>query len=386
MIHIPEINLSVELQYIMVIFGMFIVSRILQRFNIPSAITCLGLGVLFGLGLGIFQDKPTVDVFAVLGIVSMFLFAGMEIDFGELRQAGKFIVQHLVIQVISIGLATYLASSFLKLQIRPSLLVALAIMTPSTGFILDALPCLPVDEGERFWIKSKAISTEIVALIILLFALQSSSPIKLTISLAVLGAMIFILPMAFRVFAESILPYAPKTEFAFLLIVALICASITKKLGVYYLVGAFIVGIVQQRVRVKLPSLAPENIIYAVEFFACFFIPFYFFKAGLKLTPQNFSREALALGVLFFLLAVPLRVFSVSSHHQLVLKAPLEKGVKLGIALLPTLVFTLVIAEILRDSFGASPALVGGLVVFTLLNSMMSGMVLRIFDSGQRSQ
>ena len=42
---------------------------------------------------------------------------------------------------------------------RPAILVALALMTPSTGFILDSLHSLAKDENDRFWIRSKAVAT-----------------------------------------------------------------------------------------------------------------------------------------------------------------------------------------------------------------------------------
>jgi len=39
---------SEELQYILVVFGLFIVPRILQRFRLPSAFTCAARGLLGG--------------------------------------------------------------------------------------------------------------------------------------------------------------------------------------------------------------------------------------------------------------------------------------------------------------------------------------------------
>jgi hypothetical protein len=49
----------------------------------------------------------------------------------------------------------------------------------------------------------------------------------------------------------------------------------------------------------------------------------------------------------------------------------------LGTSLVPTLVFTLVTAEILRDQFAVPNAIFGGLVVYTLLNTMVPGFMLR---------
>ena len=42
------------------------------------------------------------------------------------------------------------------------------------------------------------------------------------------------------------------------------------------------------------------------------------------------------------------------------------------------MVFTIVLAEILRDRFGLPPELFGALVVFTLVNTLIAGFALRI--------
>jgi hypothetical protein len=53
--------------------------------------------------------------------------------------------------------------------------------------------------------------------------------------------------------------------------------------------------------------------------------------------------------------------------------------------MLPTLVFTLVLAGILRDQFGLAPELYGALVIYTMLNTILPGIVLRapppVFDA-----
>ena len=46
--------------------------------------------------------------------------------------------------------------------------------------------------------------------------------------------------------------------------------------------------------------------------------------------------------------------------------------------MLPTLVFTLVIAEILRDEFGVSKYIFGGLIVYTIANTLIPGFALKL--------
>ena len=371
-------TLAPDLLYVLLIFGIFIVSRFLQRFRIPSAITCIGLGVLFGMGFGVLTESEPVKLMSLLGIVSMFLFAGMEIEFDDLHRGRALLLRHVVIQVILMAIVCAVLLKVLDLEFRATVLVALALLTPSAGFILDSLPGLGMSDEESFWVKSKAIATELIALLALFIAMQSSSVINFSVSLSAMVGMIVLLPLLFRGFAKAVLPYAPRTEFAFLVIVALLCASITKKLGVYYLVGAFVVGLTEQRLRKVLPKLATENLLRAVELFAAFFIPFYFFGAGLALEADNFTLDSLLLALAFLVLSIPLRILSVAIPRRIFLGESLKLSMRVGAALLPTLVFTIVLATILKTSFNASPTLVGALVIYAIGTTTIPGFFLRM--------
>src|SRR5690606_30062719 len=160
-------------------------------------------------------------------------------------------------------------------------LVALALLTPSAGFILDSLGSFGLTKDEKFWVRSKTISAEIVALLVLFFVLQSSSLSRFVMGTAALVLLVVVLPKTFELFARWIAPIAPRPEFACLVMMTIGAAFVTRQLGAYYLVGAFVVGIVAQRFRERLPAMASEEMVHAVDVFASFFIPFYFFGAGL---------------------------------------------------------------------------------------------------------
>jgi hypothetical protein len=49
---------------------------------------------------------------------------------------------------------------------------------------------------------------------------------------------------------------------------------------------------------------------------------------------------------------------------------------RVSIALTPTLIFTLVIAEILRENFSVSPPLYGGLLVYAAIASILPSLAL----------
>ncbi len=368
------IDLTSEITYVALLFGLFVVPRLIERFGIPAAITAFGLGAAVGMGLGIFQTDPTVSLLSTLGIVSLFLFAGLEINFAELRGHTAILSQHLLIKIALVTGVTWLIMHFLALEIRPAILVSLALLTPSTGFILDSLDGLARSEQERFWIRSKAIATEIVALAALFFTLRSTSLEDLGLSTLALVAMILVLPWLFLGFARVVLPKAPKSDFAFLVIVAVACALITKKLGVYYLVGAFVVGVVAQFYRQHMPSLESHKMLHAVEAMASLFIPFYFFHAGLELQRENFTLQALGVGLAFIVIVLPFRLFTVSLHRRIALKETFRQTYRVSIPMLPTLVFTLVLAGILRDEYQVPDWLFGGLIVYTIVNTILPSM------------
>jgi Kef-type K+ transport system membrane component KefB len=127
-----------------------------------------------------------------------------------------------------------------------------------------------------------------------------------------------------------------------------------------------------------LPAIASGRLIHAMESFAYFFIPIYFFRVGLTLRAENFSWIALLIGTVLLVTVLPLRLGVVSTHRRLVLGEPIRKGFRIGVPILPTLVFTIVITEILREKFHASPALVGGLVIYALANTSLPSFLLRL--------
>ena len=379
------ISPAAEVRYVILLFALFVLPKALQRYRLPTAVTALGLGTLSSLALGWFQHDPTVELLSTFGIVSLFLFAGLDVEVEELRREARVLIQHLVLRIVALLLVAYAVAFALGFAPRPAALVALALLTPSTGFILDSLDALGLGERERFWVRSKAIATELLALGVLFVTLQSTSTLRLATSALVMAAMIALLPWSFRLFARIVVPYAPRSEFAFLVMVAVVCAMVTRELGVYYLVGSFVVGMAAQRFREHLPAMASEKMLHAVEAFASLFVPFYFFHAGLELRAEDFDRRALLLGAAFVLLIVPGRVLLVWVPRLAMLKEPFREALRVSVPMLPTLVFTLVIVQILRERFDAPPAVLGGLILYTLATTILPSVFLRApvpeFDS-----
>jgi Kef-type K+ transport system membrane component KefB len=287
------------------------------------------------------------------------------------------VTQHALLWSLLVVAATALATNFFGMPVRPALLLALALMTPSTGFILSSLQAFGLSRDEQFAVKSKAVGSELLALAILFFVLQTESLERFALALAALAGIVIVIPRAVLAFARNVAPYAPRSEFAFLLMVAVLCAWATRRLGVYYLVGAFIVGVAAQRFRQRLPAMSSEKMVDALEAFGSVFIPFYFFYAGMHISGGQLSLTAAGLGLGLLLACVPVRVAVTALHRRISLRESLSDARRVGVALVPTLVFTLVLAQILHERYHVAESLVGGLVLYTVLNTMLPSLFLR---------
>lgn len=364
-----------DVALVLLLLVLMVVPRALQRYRLPGAITALLMG--FGVDqLGWIDQSPWLSLFSTLGIVALFLFAGLEIDGSELRKHRRVLLQHAAgWSVLLAGTALFAAWAF-SLAGRPATLVALALLTPSAGFILSSLASSGLSVEERFAVKTKAIALELLSLFTLFVVTQSTSLRQFGIAAAAMAAVVLVIPWTFRFFAKVVEPYAPRSEFAFLLVVAVISALVTLKLGVYYLLGAFLVGVAAQRFRAELPALSSERMVDALEAFGSVFIPFYFFGAGMHIDPDAVTWWALGLGIALLLAFVPLRIAFTALHRRFALRELGGSSRRVATALVPTLVFTIVLAELLRDVFGAPDYLVGALLVYTVMNTTIPSFIM----------
>jgi Kef-type K+ transport system membrane component KefB len=366
-----------ELVYLLLIFGLLVIPRALQRLKIPAPITSLLLGVGAMLAWGERTHDPVVVLLSALGISSLFLFAGLEVELQGLRRGLGRLLAHLAIRSAAMTLVGWLAWRYLAMGWQAAALLALALLTPSTGFILDTLERLGLDQEERFWVTNKAIAGEMLALAVLFVALQAGDPMQFAAASAAMVALLVGLPLMFIALGRWVMPHAPGSEFSLLVMVGMVAAFITYKLGVYYLVGAFIAGLTARLLHERMPRLASTGNIHALRLFATFFVPFYFFHAGTTISRDALSWDALATGLAITAVMVPLRIALVWLQRRVLFRESNQSTIRVAVALSPTLVFTLVIADVLHARFAIPGALFGGLVLYTTLNTLLPSLVLR---------
>jgi Kef-type K+ transport system membrane component KefB len=367
---------ALEIVYLALVFVLLLVPRVLQRFRIPAPLTAFALGVPAGMlvqGLG---GDPTLALLSTLGISSLFLFAGLEIELDAFRRGRWLLAGHLAVRALALAGIAAAGAHFLGLSWQAAALLGLALLTPSTGFILDTLGQQGLSEDERFWVAAKAVAGEILALAVLFVVVQSGSAANLAFASLALLAMLAGLPLLFVLFGRHVLPHAPGSEFSLLVLVGLVAAYVTKQLGVYYLVGAFLTGLVATLLRQRMPLLASDDNLRAVRLFASFFVPFYFFHSGTRIPPEAFQWQSLGLGLLVSAVVLPARIGVQWLQRRLLFRE--ETGgssLRVSLALAPTFIFTLVLAGILRERYGLPDTWYGALLVYAFVSTALPSVV-----------
>jgi Kef-type K+ transport system membrane component KefB len=368
---------SATLIYLAAIFGLLVGPRALQRFRLPAPLTCFALGIVVTLWV-----KPAGEVVAVvsglatLGIASLFLFAGLEVNLIEIQRQLPQLLGRLAIRGLFLAVAAWLAIRYLHMAWQPAWLLSLALFTPSTGFILDMLPESGLGPDEQTEVSLNAIAGEITALFLFFFISQAGSFRTLLVSGSALLLVIFFTPLIFLALGKYVVPSAPGSEFSLLLMMGVICAVITKTLGVYYLVGAFIAGLVAGILRKRMPTFVSHENLRAVGLFASVFIPFYFFHAGFEVPRTALVVRSLIYGLLFSLIVIPIRIAQSWPQSRYLARRSPRAGLRVAVALIPTLIFTLVIAGILHEQFHIDDGLFGGLLVYAAITTIFPSLVL----------
>lgn len=371
--------LAPEVFYSLMIFILFVVPRILLRYEIPPALTAFGFGIFLGPVIGVGLGDPTIQLLATIGISALFLFAGLEVELEELIKQKRILIQHVAIRFTLLTCSILILVKGLAFSLRDAGLFSLALFTPSVGFILDQLDRSDVTKETAAWIKNLAIAAELVALVLMFALSKSDSASDLGISSVYLVVLMVALPALFKGFVRYITPHAPGSEFSFLLMMAIMAGMITKKIGAYYLVGAFIVGVIARRFENSLQSMPLHNLMQSLKLFASFFMPFYFLRAGINLKADMFSIKALFIGFIMVAVVGFIRVFTIMLHRKVVLRETFLASSNIALSLLPNLVFGLVMAGMLIEYATFPREWIGALIIYTITVTVLPTILGKIF-------
>ena len=370
--------MSRELAYLLLICGLLVVPGLLQRLRIPPPLTCFALGIVVILWLRPeSHSDAAIHLLAALGISTLFLYAGLEVNLETLRQAVGPLSIYLLTRVFAVAGLAWLAARYGGLAWQDATLVALGLLTSSTGFIIDSLDRYGLEPEERFWVTNNAISGELLALAVMFVVLNATDPVGLTLATLALLATLVALPLALLALGRWFIPFGAGSEFSMLVMIGFAAAFVTDRLGVEYLLGAFLAGLVARLLEKRVPQLASPDNLRAVKLFSSFFLPFYFFARGAHVPADALSLEALAIGVGLTVVLVPVRACAIWVKRWLLGIGNLRSSLRVAAALTPTLIFTLVLASILRERGTITDEMFGGMLLYAGLNTMLPSFVLR---------
>ncbi len=370
------LEITQDLEYLLVFTLVLIFPKVLLRFKIPSGITAISIGILMSYFDPDLQSDTLFKFLSQIGITSLFLFAGLEVEWDSLKKDQTYLSKYIGKTLSILLVISYCISHYLNLPFQESFIYSLGIFTPSAGFILTSMHSFKISENQEYWIKSKAISKELIAIVLLFLALQGSDYQKLLNSLVFFALLFILLPFVFKIFFKFVSPYAPNSKVSFLVVLALIAGVISKELGAYYLVGAFAVGVISGKFKAQIFKEGEDNMLHSLSSFFTTFLPFYFFYAGMKIIPQEVTISAFLYGLLLIALFIPLRLFVISNSMSLFMKDKKIRKSQITLSLMPTLIFGLVIAGILKDRGIISTDLIYALLVYTLINSLIPSITL----------
>jgi len=368
---VENFSITKDIEYLIIFSTVLIFPKMLLKFKVPSGITALIIGCIFGYYDSSIQTDQLFRFLAQIGITSLFVFSGLEVNIEEFKEDKEYLIKYSLKSFTALGLIAFGLMNVLDLSVQNSIILGLGIFTPSAGFIINSLHSFKIGEDQEYWVKSKAISKEVISIIVMFVALQSHDLKVMSFSIIFFVGLFLILPYVFKFYFKFISPYAPNSEVPFLVVISLIAGVISKELGAYYLIGAFIVGLVGSQFKHKIFNDDEETLFTALSSFFNVFLPFYFFYAGVKLTFGGFTAEALQLGSIFLILFIPLRLALNATSIKWVLKDFKKHPYDISLSLMPTLIFGLVIAGILKERNAVSSTIIYGLIFYTLISSLL---------------
>lgn len=352
---------------------LFFVPKLVNKFDIPEQITEILLGLVLGpFFLGVFQINPLIEVMGTIGIITLFFVAGFGVDIKSIIKKRKTLVENGVLHLILIAMLSGVIILTGK-SIITSILIGIALLTPSAGFILSTIKAFRFSSYVVEWIEIKVVSAEILSLLLLLIITNFSKPLFLLILICGLVVICFLLPYFLEFFFLSILGKTNMhADTFFIFVVAVLFAFATHITGVHYIIGAFIVGIIMRGAtdsHHNKVSLNEERVMATFSSFSSIFVPFYFFSVGLMITREMVLLKNIFIALIIFCMVITLKIILSFFHRRLTLRESFRASMMVALFTAPTLLFTFVTAEILYVSKQISADTYGILIIYGLLTA-----------------
>jgi Kef-type K+ transport system membrane component KefB len=383
---------DVLIKFFVILALLFFLPKVVNRLTkIPDSLTELILGIILGITISsFFFSDDMITILSTIGIVTLFVFSGMDVDTTFIVKNKKFFIEHIILHVLIFMAVGWAIQLYLHLSFQIAFLISLALTTPSASFILSSIK--NIKKERKQWIESKALAGEIAGLTLMVILLSLSDIKMLLLSLVTLVLLITLLTYGLKFLYKKVFCKLIGTEFSFIFVVAMISAFITEYVGVHFLVGAFVAGFVAKRfisdiVKDECYEHVSEHfgkqLMIGFGFFALIFAPFYFFSVGLKIKSSMFVYDTLILAIFLCVVIVLIRVGIMSVHRIIRIKEKISTAIDINAMCIPTLVFTFVITEILVKQFQIDTVIYSVLMLYGVFTALIGTVFFLIGTRGK---
>ena len=272
------------------------VPALLQRFKLPGIVGLILMGAILGPhGINLLEQGDGIKLLSKIGLLYIMFWAGLEIDMTSFlknrHKSGTFGLLTFGFPLMLGGLCTYY---LLELEWMGALLLA-GMFSTHTLISYPIVNRLRIAKNEAVAVAvGGTIITDTLALLLLAVisgmaqgTMDAWFWVKLLISLSVFGALVFgLLPRVARWFfrrVESDITY----QFVFVLAMLFVCGLLAELAGVEAIIGAFMAGLVLNR-------LIPHSsaLMNRIEFAGnALFIPAFMFSVGMLINLRVFFKN-----------------------------------------------------------------------------------------------
>lgn len=370
---------DILITFLALMCGLFFIPRLLSFANIPGPVTEFMLGVAVAFWLPGVLDQQFVLIFATIGVIMVFFFAGIEVDVAFLRH-NKWkmllgtLAQLVLLFLVGIGLVY---AGFAAIE---AFLITVVLITPSAGFIIANLNSMRMDPMHRKQLMADVISAEILMILILIILLKWQAPLNLLFVLTAVTALILILPKIIRFVYTKLLSNVLNIEFSFFFVIALLSAFVTEYLGLHYIIGAFIAGLV---IRIFILSLVEKKqlsherstqMMEGINFLGTLFVPFYFFYVGMQFRTEYLDLVYIGMAFTLFIVVSLLRMLIIAGFQN-IHAGGFFKELRTASMLLPTLMVGFVVADLLHAQGRISSEAFAVLIWYAVFTALSAAFV-----------
>ena len=113
-----NVSITNDLEYLAVFSLVLILPKILMRFRVPSGITALLIGVSIAILDPSLKSDNLFRFLSQIGITSLFLFAGLEVEFEELKEDRVYLAKYMTKSLIVLFAIAYAISNYFNLPFQ----------------------------------------------------------------------------------------------------------------------------------------------------------------------------------------------------------------------------------------------------------------------------